>query len=199
MKLILSSQNQGKVQEILAYAKNIGVDVSISPIILDPKEIGSTFIQNSLIKASAYYEKLKIPILSDDSGLCLDAFPEIMGVETSNYKSELKSYDEKCEALLKMYVDAEEKNRKAMFICNLCLYISDKEFYFFEGVMRGAISFEARGSKGFGYDPIFIPEGENFTLAEDEKWKSIHSHRAKAVKSLCDFLSNRSGKIIQSL
>lgn len=196
MKLVLSTQNQGKVAEILSYSKNIGIEVEVSPIVLDPKEEGSTFIQNAKIKASAYFDKIQKPILSDDSGLCLEAFPEIMGVETSNYRSDLKSYQEKCKALLDLYENENEKNRKAMFVCNLCLYLGEQEFYFFEGVMRGSISHEIRGEMGFGYDPIFIPEGKNFTLAEDEKWKASHSHRAKAVQSLCEFIAKRSTRFL---
>ncbi len=188
LEIILASQNQGKVDELMSYVNDAKISLVLAPESLNVPEIGETFQQNAIIKASAYYEKFKRPILSDDSGLCLEAFPEIMGVDTANYRSDLKSSKEKCKALLDFFEQKNEKNRKASFICHLCLFISPKEIFFFEGVMQGSISFEILGDTGFGYDPIFIPEGKTETLAQLPEWKKEHSHRAKSAKALRDFL-----------
>lgn len=194
LEIILATQNKGKVVELLKYINDKEISLIIAPEDLHAEETGSTFQQNALIKASVYYEKNKKPILADDSGLCLDAYPELMGVDTANYRSDLKDYGEKCRALLELYDDKKEKNRAAAFVCTLCLYLSPQEIFFFEGIVKGKISGELKGDSGFGYDPIFIPDDMHKTLAELPEWKNEHSHRAKAAKSLRDFLYSISRK-----
>ncbi len=188
MKIILASQNPGKVAEICTYFEGSSIEIIPAPNDLKVVENGNTFLKNSLLKAQAYFEVLKQPILADDSGLCLEAFPEIMGVETANYRSDLKNYSDKCQSLVKLYQDQQEKNYRARFVCQLCLYLGPDEVFFFEGVLTGSISITSQGHGGFGYDPIFIPDGKNETLAEIEDWKKNHSHRAKAAKALKEFL-----------
>ncbi len=193
-EIILASQNKGKVEELVSYINDKNIALVLAPENLHVAEVGETFQQNALIKASVYYEKFKKPVLSDDSGLCLDAYPEIMGVDTANYRKELPSSKDKCEALLEYYAKNQEKNRHASFICHLCLYFSPQEIFFFEGVMKGAISIELKGDTGFGYDPIFVPDGMNETLAELPEWKKEHSHRAKSAKAMRDFFYSISRK-----
>lgn len=193
-EITLASQNKGKVEELISYINDKNICLQLAPENLNPAETGNTFQQNALIKASTYFEKLKKPVISDDSGLCLDAFPELMGVDTANYRSDLKNYSQKCQALLEEFNLKKEKNRSAYFVCHLCLYLSDQEIFFFEGVMKGRIGLEIKGATGFGYDPIFIPEDKTQTLAELPDWKSEHSHRAKAAKALRDFLYSISRK-----
>lgn len=194
LEITLSSQNKGKVEELISYINVKNISLILAPENLNVLETGNTFQQNALIKASTYFEKLKKPVLADDSGLCLEAFPELMGVDTANYRGDLKTYNEKCLALLEQYKTINEKNRAASFVCHLCLYLSNQEIFFFEGVLQGEISFELKGETGFGYDPIFIPEGMKETLAQLPDWKKEHSHRAKAAKSLRDFLYSTSRK-----
>ncbi len=194
LEITLASQNKGKVEELISYINDKNISLLLAPENLNAQEIGNTFQQNALIKASTYYEKLKKPVLADDSGLCLDAFPEIMAVDTANYRSDLKDYNQKCLALLEHYKKNNESNRSAFFVCHLCLYLSEQEIFFFEGVLHGKIGDELKGGTGFGYDPIFIPEGKSETLAELPEWKNEHSHRAKAAKSLRDFLYSISRK-----
>ena len=191
LEIILASQNQGKVDELITYLRDKSLSLILAPENLQVAETGETFQQNALIKAATYYDKLQRPVLSDDSGLCLDAFPEMMGVDTANYRSDLKNYQDKCRALLEFFEDKKETNRKASFVCHLCLYFSPKEIFFFEGVMHGNISLDILGNTGFGYDPIFIPEGKSETLAQLPDWKKEHSHRAKSAKGLRDFLLNQ--------
>ncbi len=194
LEITLASQNKGKAEELLSYFTDKKISLISAPENLHAQEIGNTFQQNALIKASTYFEKLKKPVLADDSGLCLDAFPEIMAVDTANYRSDLKDYNLKCQALLELYKSKNETNRAASFVCHLCLYLSDQEIYFFEGVLQGKIGHELKGETGFGYDPIFVPEDKNESLAELPEWKKEHSHRAKAAKSLRDFLYSISRK-----
>lgn len=194
MEIILASQNKGKVQELVSYIDDKNITLLLAPENLNPAENGNTFQQNALIKASTYFEKLNKPILADDSGLCLDAYPELMGVDTANYRPDLADYTSKCSALLDHYSSHQEKNRTASFVCHLCLYLSPREIFFFEGVIKGSISEKFQGESGFGYDPVFIPENMTNTLAEIPDWKNEHSHRAKAAKSLRDFLYSISRK-----
>jgi XTP/dITP diphosphohydrolase len=81
------------------------------------------------------------------------------------------------------------ENRKAYFSCILCFWKSPEEIYFFEGRVKGLIAHEARGVDGFGYDPIFIPEEQDFHLAENSGWKQLNSHRARAAEQALNFLS----------
>lgn len=194
LEILLASQNKGKAEELLNYINDKNILLSLAPENLNPEENGETFQQNAFIKATTYYTKWKKPVLSDDSGLCLDAFPEIMGVDTANYRQDLKDYKEKCVALLKYYQEKNEQNRSASFVCHLCLYLSPQEIFFFEGVVKGKISENIIGETGFGYDPIFIPEGMDETLAQLPVWKKEHSHRAKSAKAMRDYLYSISRK-----
>jgi XTP/dITP diphosphohydrolase len=186
---LLASGNLHKAEEFKELFQETLV-VSPAPKTLEVDETGKTFIENALIKARAYYETFNSPALADDSGLVVEALPNILGVESARFAPELPTYKEKCLKLMELLNNAQLKNRNAYFICVLCFYIAPDEIYFFEGRVHGEIGQELKGNKGFGYDPIFIPErreNDGKSLAELPEWKNIFSHRAKAAQAALDF------------
>ncbi len=186
--MILASSNDHKVEEFQVLFKD-SLEIEKADKI-EVIEDGTSFFENAHLKAKAYFEKYKKPVLSDDSGLCLEAFPLILGIHSARYKPELASYTDKCIALIDHYKNEEVNNFNSHFSCVLCLYISEKEVYFFEGISEGKISQTLRGHQGFGYDPLFIPthHPEQKSFSEDSEWKFENGHRAKAVQELKKFL-----------
>lgn len=212
--LTLATQNQGKQKEIIEVLQPFAVEVILAPKNLNVLEDGHTFEENAYKKAKAYWDEFKTPILADDSGLELEDFPELLGVQTAYFGSighaqgEKKTDAEKCKMLLEVYERYEKLHkvnlgRGACFRSVLCYYQSDSDVYFFEGRLKGKIATQEKGLGGFGYDPIFIPEVDglthntnltwpsNATLAEMQQWKNIHSHRAKALHYFTKFLKDK--------
>ncbi|MCB9096036.1 MAG: non-canonical purine NTP pyrophosphatase [Halobacteriovoraceae bacterium] len=193
MSIILASQNEHKVKEIQEYLGRI-ISLKKAPEALEVIEDGQSFQENALKKAQAYYDKFQTPTLSDDSGLILEAFPEILGIHSARFAPEFPEYSDKCQRVLDIYQEKKESYRQAYFICVLCYYLSPQEIYFFEGKSKGVIAEKLRGEGGFGYDPIFLPDAhpQSKSFAEDPEWKDSHSHRAKALESFREFLKTRS-------
>jgi XTP/dITP diphosphohydrolase len=170
--------------------------INAAPRTLDVDETANTFIENALIKAKAYYETYKVPSLADDSGLVVEALPDILGVQSARFAPELPAYPDKCQKLIEI-LNSTHKERKAYFVCVLCFYLSPDEIYFFEGIVPGIIGNELKGEKGFGYDPIFIPErkeNDGKSLAELSEWKNEFSHRAKAAQAAIEFFKESMDK-----
>lgn len=194
MKLFVATQNPGKLKEFHEMLSQIDCDVLTPkdyPKIqdLEVEETGKTFSENAFLKAQAFGEKTQILSLADDSGLevaSLDGFPGVLSDRWHPGSSE-----EKNRALLERM--RTEKHRTAQFTSCLCLYdpkTLDK--YFFEGKILGKISEQQKGHDGFGYDPIFIPQGSTQTFAEmGTHAKNALSHRKKALEKLVHFLKNR--------
>ena len=192
LELILASSNSHKATELSELFSDVA-QIKAAPQSIDVVEDGATFSENALKKAQAYYEKFKTPTLSDDSGLVLEFFPDILGVQSARYLPELSNYKDKCQKLLESFKEVKPDYKRAHFVCALCFYLNPQEIYFFEGRVHGQIGEEYKGEHGFGYDPIFIPdrdEKDKKTMAELPEWKMIHSHRAKAVKSAQQFLKS---------
>ena len=188
MKLVLASNNAHKVQEIKQILGD-GIEI-LTPQDLGVKEdipeTGKTFLSNALQKAQ-YLEKFTTyPILADDSGLEVDALGGEPGVYSARYAGPGKNQEENVDLLLKNMEG--KRNRGAQFRTVLVLIMDGLE-YVFEGIVRGNITTEKRGKKGFGYDPVFVPEGHQRCFAEMEaQEKNAISHRAIAVQKLKDFL-----------
>lgn len=164
--------------------------VVAAPETLTVDETGSTYLENALLKAQAYYHRFKRPALADDSGLTIEALPDILGVQSARFLPDVPDYRLKCEELLRRLNDIPMERRQAYFTCILCFYQSPEEVFFFEGRVHGVIGQAYRGDHGFGYDPIFVPfrsENDGKTLAELPDWKNINSHRAKAVQAALKF------------
>jgi len=189
MKVILASSNQGKIEE---FSRKLSPEISIeSREKIHVEETGQSYFENALLKAKAYYDAYKLPSLSDDSGLNLEAFPYLLGLYSARYKPEFNDYIDKCNCLLEHYKENKTENRQAYFSCILCLYLNPNEIFFFEGRSNGSISESLSGTTGFGFDPIFLPthHPEMKSFAEDLAWKEQYGHRAKAINELKKFRS----------
>lgn len=186
-KLIIATANKHKLIEIEAIFK----ETKISAM---PKEIpeiledGKTFIQNSLIKAKAVYNFTKIPSLADDSGLCINSLGGNPGIYSARYGGENLSYKEKMQIILDELKD--KKDRSAYFITSAVCVLNEKYYIVAEGKVEGKIIESPRGFEGFGYDPIFMPNGFDITFAEMslDKKNSI-SHRFIAMSKMKEILS----------
>lgn len=182
-RLVLATHNKGKLKEVRALLAPYEITVlSAGDIALDePEETGATFAENARLKAHAVAKAAQLPALADDSGLCIDALGGAPGVFSARWAGEAKDFSQAMRRV------EEELRRKSIatspahFTCSLMLAWPDGEEALFQGHVQGRLIFPPRGSQGFGYDPIFIPENESRTFAEmtmDEKKK--FSHRARA-------------------
>jgi len=193
-KLVIASHNQGKVREIRALLAPYGIEpVSAGDLGLpEPEETGTTFAENALIKARASAEGSGLVALADDSGLCVEALGGDPGVYTADWAETPKGRDwhlamgkveEKLRAL------GTDVDRSAHFVCTLALCWPDGETALFEGRVAGHLIWPPRGTLGFGYDPVFVPDGYDQTFAEIEpEAKHAISHRAEAFKKLVNAL-----------
>lgn len=187
---LLASGNAHKAEEFKElFAGTLLINPAPSTLAVD--ETGKTYTENAYLKARAYFETYGRPTLADDSGLTVEALPDILGVQSARFAPELKEYSDKCLKLIELLKGQD--NRKAYFTCVLCFYLSPEEVYFFEGRVSGIIGHELKGSHGFGYDPVFIPErkeNDGLTLAELPEWKNEHSHRARATQGALQFFKS---------
>ncbi|MBL0001473.1 MAG: RdgB/HAM1 family non-canonical purine NTP pyrophosphatase [Sphingomonadales bacterium] len=193
-RLVIASHNQGKVREIRALLAPFGIEpVAAGDLGLpEPEETGTTFAENALIKARASAEGSGIVALADDSGLCVDALGGEPGVHTADWAETpqgrdwelaMRKVEDRLEAL------GSDVDRSARFVCTLALCWPDGETALFEGQISGHLTWPPRGELGFGYDPVFVPEGQDQTFAELEpEEKHAISHRAEAFKKLVNAL-----------
>jgi len=196
LKFILASANQHKAEEFEILFNKMEkkvISVTAASEKIAVVENGNTYVENALKKATAYFKRYKQPVLADDSGLNVEALPNDLGVHSANFGGDgLKDF-ERTELLLKRMGELPDLKRNAFFSCHLCFYFNESEVYFFEGRVKGRIGHAPMGNHGFGYDPVFLPEGLEFkkSLAEDPVWKDQHSHRAVAAKMAEEFFRGR--------
>ena len=188
MELIFATQNKHKVEEIQAQLTNQFMVKSLLDLnyLNELEETQDTLQGNALQKVQFVHSKFKTNAFADDTGLEVEALNGDPGVYSARYAGESKSFDNNMDKLLKNL--GGEKNRKAQFRTAVALILNNEE-YLFEGVCKGVITLEKIGDKGFGYDPIFIPDGFDRTFAQmtlEEKAKI--SHRGLAVAKLIEFL-----------
>lgn len=189
--LILASSNTHKAQEFSELFDAKIITVKPAPHKLEVVEDGISFFANALLKAEAYYKEFKVPVLADDSGLTVEALPDELGIQSARFGGVGLKDSERAELLLKKMEG--KTSRAAFFTCVLCVYLNEKEIFYFEGRMSGSVGYSYRGAGGFGYDPVFIPsesDGE-LTVAELGEWKNKNSHRALAVSFAQKFFSQR--------
>ncbi|MFZ4712701.1 MAG: non-canonical purine NTP pyrophosphatase [Bacteriovoracaceae bacterium] len=197
MNFFLASTNPHKAEEFNILFRPEILKVLPAPKALEVEENGTTFMQNSFLKAEAYFKAFKSPVVADDSGLCVEALPEDLGVQTARYGGPNLTAKERYELLLRNMLNVPDEKRGAYFVCYLCFYLSSSEVFFFEGRVHGSIAHKAEGSSGFGYDPIFVPRDfkpGGKTLAEIPEWKDVHSHRAVACSLAQKFFQERVGQ-----
>ncbi|MBE1286023.1 MAG: RdgB/HAM1 family non-canonical purine NTP pyrophosphatase [Rhodobacteraceae bacterium] len=186
-KLLVATHNKGKLEEMAHLLTPFGVSV-IGAGELDlpePDETEDTFVGNARIKAHAAAKATGLPALSDDSGITIDALDGAPGVYTADW-AETGNGRDFLMAMTRAHDELEAKNaphpRLAQFRCTLVLAWPDGHDEVFEGVAPGQLVWPIRGAEGFGYDPMFIPEGYQQTFAEMDRWeKNKISHRADAV------------------
>lgn len=190
MKICFASGNANKVAEIQKQLGSNYTIVSLKDIgcTEDILENGSTLDENSMIKAQFVLNNYGINCFADDTGLEVDALNGAPGVYSARYAGEPSNSKNNIQKLLLELNGIE--NRSARFRTVITLLLNGKT-HIFEGVANGVITKEFIGNDGFGYDPVFIPEGEHRTFAEmSMEEKNLISHRGKAIKKLHDFLKN---------
>ncbi len=195
MKILVSTHNSHKLKEIKNILQNINAEIySIKDIELqfdEPEETGETLEENAYIKAKKLYDITDgYCIIADDSGLFVEALNGEPGVHSARYAGE-PSDDHKNNLLLLERLKNKD-NRNAEFRSVICFIDENGKENFFKGKIEGEIISTPRGTNGFGYDPYFLPKGENKTFAEmDEFEKNKISHRKKALKELVKFLETQ--------
>ncbi len=187
--LVFATNNQHKIDEAqdivkgklkLISLKEAGVDIDVD-------ETETTFRGNAWLKAQAVWELTGLPCVADDSGLCVEALGGEPGVYSSRYAGEAGNHTKNNEKLLK---EMEGKSdRRAFFTTVLCLVGLDDTPLYIEGRVNGVILREIQGRDGFGYDPLFCPDGDNRSFAEmSAAEKNAMSHRGRAFQSLMEYL-----------
>lgn len=188
-KIVFATNNLHKLEEVKSMIDNSVEILSLKDINCteDIEEYGKTIEENAKIKAEYINNKYNINTFADDTGLEVESLNGEPGVHSARYAEEV-SHDAEANINKLLNNLKGKENRKAQFKTVIALIYQNKE-YLFEGIIKGEIIKEKRGSKGFGYDPVFIPEGYDKTFAElGNEIKNQISHRAIAVKKLCEFL-----------
>lgn len=191
MKLVFATNNRHKLEEIRSMVSDSLEIVGLKEIgcLDDIEETENTLEGNAKIKSDFVYDNYGLNCFSDDTGLEVDALNGAPGVYSARYAGENASFDDNVDKLLGAL--QEKDNRRARFRTVISLKIGENQ-YFFEGICQGEITRERQGEEGFGYDPIFKPEGSELTFAEmSMQQKSLISHRGLATDKLIAFLNNR--------
>ena len=193
MKLVLATKNTGKVVEFRRILDELGaknlevVGLDAFPEIGDIEETGATFEENSLLKARTISKLTGLPALADDSGICVDALDGAPGLYSARYSG--KGDTANNEKLLAAMKNVPEVNRGAYFICVAAFVRPDGFEKVEEGRFYGKIMREVKGAGGFGYDPLFQPEGLNCSSAElTAEEKDAISHRGKAMRAIAPYI-----------
>ena len=193
MKLIIASNNKGKIREYKDIFEPRGFYVRSQGeenICLEVEETGSTFEQNAVLKARAIWAISRCCVISDDSGLEVEALDGEPGIYSARYKG-LETEHERRLAVLKGLEGSD--NRRARFVTCICFVEENGEEHLFTGTWNGEIAMKEEGTNGFGYDPIFFSEDGNgkTTASLPLSFKETYSHRAKAVRSMISWLQSR--------
>ena len=193
MKLVLATKNQGKIIEFRRILSELGatelevVGLESFPEIQDIEETGNTFEENSLLKARTVSKLTGLAALADDSGICVDALNGAPGIYSARYSGNGDAANN--EKLLNELISVPDSKRSAYFICVAALVKPDGFEKVTEGRFHGKILHEVRGSGGFGYDPLFQPEGLNCSAAElSAHEKDAISHRGIALRAIAPFI-----------
>ena len=195
-QILIASGNRGKFNEISALLKEVNIEAvpSFDFKLEEPEENGSTFEENSLIKAKYYAKKTGLISLADDSGLCIDALGGKPGIHSARFALDENQNSNFPKTFEKIFADKEKmaKNPNGHFICNLTIFDPEDEFSIsFEGRADGKLVYPARGEKGFGYDPIFIKNGMDKTFGEIAAFeKDKISHRGEAFRKMMAYLKS---------
>lgn len=192
--LMMATNNKNKVLELNQLFSNSTINVYLPENGEDVEETGKTYRDNAYLKAKAYYDKFKRPVMADDSGVSVAALPSELGLYSARFGGPGLTPIDRCHLLLEKLKDVPDDKRSAKFICTLCVILNDHETYFFEGEVKGKIGYEMKGENGFGYDPLFLPEELDYkkSLAEVPDWKKENSHRSRASQKVIQFFEKKS-------
>lgn len=194
-EILIATNNRGKFSEIAALLQSVKINAipTFDFDIDEPEETGTTFAENSLLKAKYYAKKIGLVSLADDSGLCVEAMNGAPGIYSARFAKNVEGKNDFDFAFKKIAAEID-KNSRAYFICNLTLFDPKTDFTIsFEGRVDGDLIFPPRGNKGFGYDPIFIKDGMKETFGEiDPQLKDQISHRGAAFKKMVEWLAKPS-------
>ncbi|MFC4589292.1 RdgB/HAM1 family non-canonical purine NTP pyrophosphatase [Sphaerisporangium corydalis] len=200
-RVVLATRNQGKIVElrrILAEAdqKTEIVGLDAFPEIGDVAETGLTFAENALLKAHAVASASGLPAIADDSGLCVDALSGMPGIFSARWSGSHGDDAANLRLLLAQISDVPEGHRGAHFACAAALALPSGEERVVEGTLAGSVIHVPRGTGGFGYDPVFVPEGETRTTAEmTPAEKDAISHRGRAFRALVPVIAETLGAL----
>jgi XTP/dITP diphosphohydrolase len=185
-RLVIASHNRGKVQEISALLMpfRIAALAAASLGIPEPEETGDSFEANAALKAGAAAQASGLPALADDSGLVVPALGGAPGIYSARWAGPTKDFRI---AMERVHRELDEQDRSALFVAVLALAWPDGDLELFRGEVAGALVWPPRGERGFGYDPMFVPEGGRATFGEVEPaQKHRISHRARAFAKLVE-------------
>jgi XTP/dITP diphosphohydrolase len=194
-RLVLATANSHKLIELTRILAGGHVDVELAsladfPGAPDVPETGATFAANALLKARAIAAFTGLPAVSDDSGLCADALNGMPGVLSARWSGRHGDDEANLRLLLAQLADVPDERRGAQFTCAAALVLPGGREHVSEGIVRGTLAREPRGRGGFGYDPIFVPDGMAITTAEmDSDAKDRISHRGKALRALAPVIA----------
>ena len=190
MKIIFATGNENKLREIRQITADMDIEIvsmKDAGYFTDVEETGKTFEENAYLKASAIAAKCNLPTLADDSGLEIDYLGKEPGIYSSRY---LGPYPVKNAELLRRMEGVPDEERTARFVCAICYVRPDGSSETVRATMEGRVAYEAAGSNGFGYDPIFYLPERGCTSAElSEEDKNLISHRGKALRMMRDILA----------
>ena len=190
-KIIFATHNEHKLTEVRAILEPLGYKVlSAGDLNLpDVEETGTTFKDNALLKAYEAYKHTSVPVLAEDTGLCIRALNGEPGVYTKRYAEQHGGFPKVFDVLAERMKDNPDKS--AYFNCTMALVIDETRAEVFEGIFEGTILPSPQGNNGFGYDPVFVPNGYDKTVAElSDDEKNTISHRALALKKVAAFLEH---------
>ena len=199
-KIIFATGNEGKMREIREILSDLPYEIlsmKEAGLVSDPEENGETFEENALIKARALHEALgdqvvDTIVMADDSGLEIDALPDVLGVKSARFMGHDTDYVIKNKRILEMMEGVAEEKRSARFVAAIAAVFPDGREVTKRGVMEGRIGYKESGENGFGYDPIFFLPEYGMTSAEiSPAEKNAISHRGKALRMMKEEILKR--------
>ena len=195
-KMILASNNAGKLREMRAILQPFGFEVLSqreAGFCEEVEETGTSFAENAQLKEQAVYQALHVPVLADDSGLMVDALDGAPGIYSHRFAGEDATDQQRCEKLLTMLQDVPAPRRTARFVCAVCYLDESGEAVLFTGTCEGTIGTVPAGTNGFGYDPVFYYGDQTLAQMTDAEKNQI-SHRANALRQLEAYLQKTRGE-----
>lgn len=193
MRLLIATTNSGKLREIRSLLADVPVELVTLrdlPSLEEPEETGSTFEDNARLKALYYSARCGMTTVAEDSGLVIDALNGEPGVRSARFIRPDASYPERFAEIFRRLAGPPEQNRAARFVCALAVADAGRVIYQARGTVEGEIATEARGTNGFGYDPIFLYPPYGSTLAEvTDDAKLAVAHRGRAFRALASWLA----------